>query len=200
MPDYVVFIFRFCLFALFHSLFAVPALKQRLSGSTGTPGRYRFIYNICSLAMFGWVMAAYHHSPVLYYAPGNWGLIMYLVQLVILFTMATCLKQTGIAEFLGLHKKSTALTPENLVTTGCYSVVRHPLYVLAILFMASTPVMSGQWLLLTLLSTAYFLLGACIEEQRLLREHGTAYQRYREQVPFMIPRGKKLRQPPAASA
>lgn len=201
MPEYVVFILRFCLFALLHSLFAAPSLQQRLVGKgTCGPGRYRLFYNICSLALFCWVMAAYHHSPVLYYAPGQWGLLLYLLQLAILCMMVACLKRTGIAEFIGLRKGAAVLTPEKLITTGCYSVVRHPLYALAILFMALAPVMSAQWLLLLLLSSAYFIIGAYIEERRLLHRHGIAYQRYREQVPFMIPRRKKITRPPAASA
>jgi len=55
------------------------------------------------------------------------------------------------------------------------------------LFLALNPVMTGQWLLLTILSLIYFIVGGIIEEGRLIQQFGEEYLRYRQQVPFMIP-------------
>jgi protein-S-isoprenylcysteine O-methyltransferase Ste14 len=55
------------------------------------------------------------------------------------------------------------------------------------------PVMTAQWLQLTIFSTAYFIVGGMIEEHRLLKEFGDEYQRYRQRVPFMIPSIKSTR-------
>ena len=182
MTDKTDFILRFILFAAFHSLFAADRVKKMLHGVDRKV--YRLCYNIASLVMFGWVMAAYRHSEVLYFVPGVWSLIMYLLQLVVLAILVNCLWQTGIGAFFGL-----ASHPANsLTTTGWYSFVRHPLYLFSILFMVLTPVMTLQWLMLTIMSTLYFVAGGVIEERRLEAKFGEAYRDYRKSVPFIIPR------------
>ena len=71
--------------------------------------------------------------------------------------------------------------------TGCYSVVRHPLYFFSLLFMVFNPVMTMQWLLLTIMSSIYFVVGSLIEEKRMVAEFGDAYRSYQRDVPFLIP-------------
>lgn len=182
MSENTTFIVRFILFAVAHSLFATAWAKKLLHG-TGRRG-YRLCYNGASLVMFGWVMSAGRHSDVLYVAPGVMSLIMYLLQLGIVVILASCLRQTGVGEFLGFSSRVT----DSFTSTGWYSLVRHPLYFFSTLFMVLNPVMTTQWLLLTILGTAYFVIGGLIEEKRLLAEHGEAYRRYQQLVPFLIPR------------
>lgn len=142
--------------------------------------------------MFIWVMASYRNSPVLYYVPGIWSLIVYLIQLVIAVIIFNCVRQTGTAEFLGFRQiVAPATSSRQLVTSGCYGIVRHPLYLFTILFMILNPVMTAQWLLLTLLSTIYFIVGAVVEERRMVAKFGDEYLRYQKTVPFLIPRGKR---------
>lgn len=200
MPDHIVFVIRFCLFALAHSLFATSRVKRAIGGAAGREPRfYRLIYNLASLVMFAWVMSAWRNSPVLYYAPGVWSLVMYLLQFAIASVLLCCLRQTGVADLLGFEQiRATASPPPRLITSGCYGVVRHPLYLLTILFLVLNPVMTARWLLLTILSVIYFTGGALIEEQRLVGQFGDEYRRYRREVPFMIPGARRLRRPPAA--
>lgn len=187
MSDKTDFILRFILFAALHSLFAAAQVKKALHG-TDRRG-YRLCYNAASLVMFGWVMSAYHHSDVLYFVPGIWSLVMYLLQLVVLVILVFCLQQTGIGEFTGLGKSSSS----SFTTTGCYSIVRHPLYLFSTLFMILNPVMTSQWLILTIMSTAYFIFGGLIEEKRLAVEFGEAYRRYQQRVPFFLPNPARIR-------
>ena len=138
--------------------------------------------------MFAWVMASYRNSPVLYYAPGVWSLVIYLIQIVIASMLFNCIRQTGTADFLGLSQiRATTSSGRHLVTSGCYAIVRHPLYLLSTIFMILNPVMTVQWLLLTILSAIYFISGALIEERRLIATFGDEYRRYQLSVPFMIP-------------
>ena len=150
---------------------------------------YRLLYNLVSLVMFGWVMAADRHSAVLYYVPGVWSLIMYLLQAVAAAMLLLCVKQTGAGDFMGVSQfKEGTRGPSKLVTSGFYALVRHPLYLISIIFLAMNPVMTVQWLLLTLLSVIYFLPGALLEEKRMVQEFGVDYLRYRQEVPFLLPR------------
>lgn len=182
MSDKVDFILRFVLFAAVHSIFSSDWAKKIFHGA-GRQG-YRLSYNIASLLMFGWVMSAYRHSEVLYFVPGIWSLVMYLLQLVVLVMLVSCLRQTGVGEFLGFAKPASV----SFTNTGWYSIVRHPLYFFTIIFMVLNPVMTAQWLMLTIMSTSYFIIGGLIEERRLVIEFGEAYRHYQLQVPFLIPR------------
>jgi len=181
VPDITNFILRFILFAAVHSLFATVRVKKVLHGE-GRQG-YRLAYNVASLIMFGWVMSSYRNSEVLYFVPGVWSLIMYLLQLAVAVMLVNCLRQTGVGEFLGFTKHTT----NSFTNTGWYSIVRHPLYFFSTLLMMLNPVMTEQWLILTIMGTAYFVIGGLIEEKRLAAEFGEAYLQYQQRVPFIIP-------------
>ena len=186
MPDSLDFMLRFLCFAALHSLLAVPTVQERLRSATGRPlNGYRLAYNLLSLVLFGWVMLAWQSTSVLYVLPGILSLICYALQLLLLVAMGLCLKQTGLADFLGTDFKQTA--SPSLTLTGWYAIVRHPLYLLAILFCVSNPVMTSRWLTLTLFSIAYMLAGALLEERRLVARFGDRYRDYQERVPFLIP-------------
>jgi protein-S-isoprenylcysteine O-methyltransferase Ste14 len=197
LPDYAVFIVRCILFGAAHSLFAAKRTKQAFSRVTGREPRcYRLFYNLGSLAMFGWVMAVYRISPLLYAAPAIWRWVLYAAQLVVAAAIFRCVRQTGAGDFLGLSQLRSAIAqPRKLVTDGWYARVRHPLYLYSTLFLLLNPVMTAQWLLLTIFSVTYFIVGGMIEELRLLKEFGDDYRRYRQRVPFMIPSVKGLMKP-----
>lgn len=134
-------------------------------------------------------MAAFRKSAVLYVVPGIWSLVLYLMQMVFLMQLVACVRLTGVAEFLGISRNISddSKTPK-LVTGGWYRVVRHPLYLFSLLFLLSNPVISVRWLLLTMISAVYFVVGARLEESRLLLEFGSEYRSYQRAVPFIIPR------------
>lgn len=197
MDSHLIFILRLVAFSMLHSLLALPTIKARIMRLTGmNQSAYRLGYNIVALFVFGWVMAVDRHSAVLYEIPGATRYIFYFMQAALLVALASCLKNTGVISFLGLDAlmgKTGDRGPQPLATQGWYGVVRHPLYLLSIVFMFLNPVMTVRWLLLSCMATLYFLIGALIEEKRLLKEYGEAYIRYREQVPFVVPLLQKLK-------
>lgn len=187
------FIIRLAVFALVHSLLALPALQGRIAGQFPLLGRfYRLCYNLIALATFFWAMSAWHLPPVLYIVPGAGSILFHLIQFVSLVLLARCARQTGIGDFLGLKQIRRVAGDRLLVTSGCYARVRHPLYSLSLVFLALNPVMTLKWAILTAFATAYFLVGAQIEERRLRAEFGDSYRRYQEQVPMFIPRKQML--------
>lgn len=186
------FIIRLAVFALVHSLLALPVLQGRIAGQFPLLGRFhRLLYNLIALATFFWAMSAWHLSPVLYIVPGAGSLLFHLVQLACLVFLARCAGQTGIGDFLGLKQLRRIAGDRHLVTSGCYARVRHPLYSLSLAFLALNPVMTLKWAILTAFAAAYFAVGARIEERRLCAEFGESYRRYQEQVPMFIP-GKQV--------
>lgn len=186
MPDSLDFILRFLLFAAVHSALAVPAVQQRIHAAAGRHlTGYRLAYNLLSLVLFGWVMLAWQSTSVLYVLPGVWSLACYGLQVLLLIAMGLCLKQTGLAAFLGTDLGRQ--TSFQLISSGCYAIVRHPLYLLGLLFFISNPVMTTRWLTLSILGTIYLLIGALLEERRLLASFGDSYREYQARVPFLIP-------------
>jgi protein-S-isoprenylcysteine O-methyltransferase Ste14 len=196
LPGITDFIVRFAVFAAVHSLLAGRSLQQSLRLHLGIWFRgYRLSYNALSLVMFGWVMTAYREAPVLYQFPGLWRLPFYIAQAVVGIALCRCAARLGIGDFFGLAQLRGETAEPVLITDGCYRRVRHPQYTLAVLFLLLAPVMTLKWLLLAVLSAIYFVVGAHIEEKRLMAVFGAAYTNYRKQVPMFIPRlfGKDCR-------
>jgi methanethiol S-methyltransferase len=178
---------RFGIFVVCHSLLAVPAVKERLCQRLGRSCRfYRLTYNVLSLILFGWVLAAWPFSPVLYFLPGAWSLAGYLGQVMLLVALIRCIAQTGLGDFVGFASTGHELSAK-LITTGSYRHVRHPLYSLSMLFFFLNPVMTEKWLTLSIMATLYFLIGAVVEERRLIRHFGSEYAQYQQTVPMFVP-------------
>jgi len=195
LPDYAVFIARCILFGITHSLFAANWTKQAFCSVCGRePRSYRLLYNLFSLAMFAWVMSAYRTSSLIYAAHGIWRWLLYTAQLVIVAIILQCVRQTGAGDFLGISQlRPSTVQAQSLFTSGWYACVRHPIYLFSTLFLALNPVMTVQWLLLTIFSVAYFIAGGILEERRLLKKFGEEYRMYQQKVPFMIPCLKRNR-------
>jgi len=189
MSDQTDFLLRFLLFAGAHSLFASLRIKALFNRSgSGEPRLYRLTYNIASLAAFGWVVAACRTTPVLYEIHGIGKWLLHGGQASAATALLICVSQTGSGDFLGFDQLRRRSAPKpTLVTTGCYAHVRHPLYLLSMLFLLLSPVMTVSWALLTFLALLYFIAGSLIEERRLLHQFGEEYRTYRARVPFLIP-------------
>jgi protein-S-isoprenylcysteine O-methyltransferase Ste14 len=98
-------------------------------------------------------------------------------------------------QFLGLRQlfarardvERSAGMPE-LVESGAYGRVRHPVYSLTLLAFIATPFMTLDRLILTLSVAAYLVPAIPLEERKLVALFGARYERYRERVPALFPR------------
>ena len=86
-----------------------------------------------------------------------------------------------------LNFRGRAYTGLQFRTPSLYRYVRHPIYVGWLCIFWATPRMTVAHLVFALATTAYILIAIHWEESDLLQAHGEAYQRYREQVPKLIP-------------
>jgi len=84
------------------------------------------------------------------------------------------------------HKQSQQI--EELVTTGVFSKMRHPLYLSLILMYLGLAIAWGVvWMLLpSFLFSALTVLTAIKEEEFLLRRFGRQYQKYMQAVPWRL--------------
>lgn len=76
-----------------------------------------------------------------------------------------------------------------------YRWVRHPLYVGWLLTFWAAPVMTAAHLFFALMTTAYILVAIRFEEADLVRLHGETYERYRREVPMLVPEMGAARRP-----
>jgi protein-S-isoprenylcysteine O-methyltransferase Ste14 len=76
---------------------------------------------------------------------------------------------------------------QRVITTGPYAVVRHPMYVAALVTFSSTPVALGSWWALGLVVPLVAVLVARIRhEERLLRKDLEGYQEYAETTRYRL--------------
>jgi len=72
---------------------------------------------------------------------------------------------------------------QQLVSTGPYAIVRHPMYASALLYVIGTPLALGSyWGLLVLAEFLPFLIWRLFDEEQLLAEQLPGYPQYQERV------------------
>jgi protein-S-isoprenylcysteine O-methyltransferase Ste14 len=76
-----------------------------------------------------------------------------------------------------------------LVTTGAFSLVRHPLYLSILLLWAGASLALWSWLmaLCTILLVPAFVARSRLEERLLVDHFGDAYRQYADHVPMLVP-------------
>jgi protein-S-isoprenylcysteine O-methyltransferase Ste14 len=77
-----------------------------------------------------------------------------------------------------------------LVDTGPYAVVRHPIYLSMILFMTGITLITASWILIAFLVISFADLMVRIpkEEQMMIEEFGKEYEEYRLRTGKLLPR------------
>ncbi len=183
------FVLYFLLFAVIHSVLASDYIKNKAKRFLGERFRfYRIIYTLISIPAFApafLVWIEYSGSTPHVYSIPQWAYpLIIMVKALALGIFAYASSQIDIFDFIGLkqtHEKSI------LITKGAYGIVRHPLYSSGILLLITKMEMSQLDLIAVLCVSIYFLIGAYIEERRLLSIFGNEYRKYRQQVSMFIP-------------
>ncbi len=178
------------IYGLIHSLLAgrhAKALAQRWFGPS-LERWYRLFYNLVAGITCLPVIACVRLLPdmVLYRIPMPWMLVSMAAQAVAILVMLTAVHDTGIMPFVGLAPEDQKLPP-HLVTESVYRYLRHPLYACGLVVIWLWPVMTSNFLAFTLAGSIYVAIGIPLEERKLRRQFGEAYESYRRQTPMLIP-------------
>ncbi len=185
----ISFIFSFLFFAILHSSLATNYFKNRAEKQLKARFRfYRIIYNIISLITFApvfliWITSA---SPLIYSVPGWLYPFVILIRLAAIGLFVYAAFQIDFLEFAGL-RQITGKTRNNLITKGAYGIVRHPLYTGGIIILFTKTDMNQLDIVAVSMVSIYFIIGAYIEERRLLAVFGEEYRKYQQEVSMFIP-------------
>lgn len=188
MSILINFILYFLFFAVVHSLLAMDHTKERAKKMIGKRYRYyRLIYTLISIILLIPVLIIWLRysslTPVVYQIPAVLYPFIIMIRLAAIGIFGYAVLQKDILEFIGLKRE----VKKSLTTEGAYRIVRHPLYTAGILLLATNMRMNLLDLTMTLLVTGYFLVGALIEEKRLIGIFGEEYRNYQKQVSMIFP-------------
>jgi protein-S-isoprenylcysteine O-methyltransferase Ste14 len=183
----------FIIWAVVHSILASLSVKSWTCNILGNGVRrwYRLFYVLMAVLTLMPLAFIYLLQPdqILYRISSPWSWLMRIGQGLSLVLLVLATWRSGLLQFIGLSQ--ALIAPEhftgNLVTTGVFRCVRHPLYLFGSLLLWLSPIMTLNQLVLSAFITLYFIVGSFHEERILLDEFGEAYQRYRQQVPRFIP-------------
>lgn len=198
----------FLAFAIIHSLTVARWFKQlcaRFFGEAFMRVWYRFLYSAVSGVTAAVAIYLIWQVPdrVIWNAPSWLRWLLHAVQAAGFLFGIQAFQYLDKWEFMGfrqvwryLAKGEVAgnlegMTDRELVTTGVYGIVRHPLYVAGIIIFTFSPNITVNGLTITVLADLYFIFGMFIEERRFLNIFGEQYREYRKKVPMMIPRLKR---------
>ena len=194
----------FLSFAFIHSITVSQRFKrlcQRMLGETVMRVWYRFVYNAVSGITAAGAFFLIYQLPdrIIWTGPLWFQWCMHAIQLGGLVFGARAFEHLDTAEFMGFKQvlrylttgetagNSEGLTEKELVTTGVYGIVRHPLYLAGIIIFTFEPTITVNGLTVTILADLYFLFGSFIEERRFVKTFGDRYREYRERVPRLVP-------------
>ncbi len=183
------------LYGLIHSILASHHIKDLFKAWWGDQRYqrfYRLFFSLQAAVLFAPVLLLVAILPdqTIYSIPKPWDYLTSLVQLLAVVALIHSVMLTGALRFTGLLQAMNpeqAKKPIDLVTRGLYRWVRHPLYICTFLFIWLTSRMSWNVLAMNIGITVYTLIGAILEERKLISEFGESYEEYRRKTPFIIP-------------
>ena len=95
--------------------------------------------------------------------------------------------QSGALGWMSLAQNKRPLFPD-MPVDGLFRLIRQPIYVSFALTLWTVPVWTPDQLFLAIVLTAYCLLAPRLKEKRFAERYGERFERYRKDVPYIIPK------------
>lgn len=180
-------------YAILHSLLAALAVKAWVTQHwPGLAPGYRLAYNaLASILLLPLLWATYA-------IPGDWlwqwtGAGAWVANGLALAALAGFALASGtydMDEFLGTRpwreRRSDAVEHDGFRISPLHRFVRHPWYALGLLLLWTRD-MNAPFLVTAVAVTLYLVIGAWLEERKLVAHFGAVYEDYRRKVPGLVP-------------
>jgi len=187
-------IFVIAVWGIVHSLLASLGFKDFLRDALGNGFMkfYRLLYNLIAVISIAPVLYLTFSLPDknLYEVPSPWNYVMLAGQGISILLLFVAVLQTDILAFVGLRQLIVEEKTGNLVTSGLYRFVRHPLYTFSLLILWFSPWVTVNSFIGYVALTIYVLIGIIFEERKLIREFGQEYTNYKSITPMLLPGSK----------
>jgi protein-S-isoprenylcysteine O-methyltransferase Ste14 len=105
--------------------------------------------------------------------------------------------QSGALGWMSLLARIRPVFPD-MPTSGLFRLIRQPIYVAFALTLWTPPVWTPDQLVLAVAFTAYCLLAPRLKERRFAARYGALFDRYRAEVPYVLPRLTNTKDQPDA--
>ncbi len=188
--EYLLLFISWIAFYALHSLMASSKLKRILADKMGSAFKwYRLFYSILfSLLLIGIMLQSALIQKTLLISTNS--ISTYLGYVFATFgtiLLVKSAKKVSFGHFIGW--KPSKNTESELVTTGIYSKIRHPLYAGLILIFLGYFFFSGSLTSVIHLGCLilYLPIGIYYEEKNLTEIYGKQYLEYKQKVPAILP-------------
>lgn len=203
LADWIAFdVGLLLLFGVVHSGLAAPRVRN-VAFAFAHPKNHRALYLVATGLTCITILVAWQSTGVVVFHLFRSAVSTTLFSMILFWTLMLVVirvsEPLGIMEFLGLPdllrtpeewkaRQSAQPPAATLVTTGAYAKIRHPLYTFTLLAILLTPFLSLDRLVVFVVFLAYILVGYRLEERKLVRQFGAAYETYRKNVPALFPK------------
>jgi methanethiol S-methyltransferase len=183
------------LWCALHSALITKAVTDYAKMKLGYQYRfYRLFFNIISLVTFAPLLyySIAHRGPLVFQWEGPLLIVKYLLLAMSIYLFLAGARHYSMFQFFGIHQIKTGQTGPALSehdtfdATGILGVIRHPWYTGGIMIIWSSDIYLSN-LLNNIVISIYFVIGAFLEERKLLLEFGETYREYRKHVSMLIP-------------
>ena len=193
MIEFLVIILASTVFGGLHSGLSALRVKNSIIDRYGKSG-YSRIFNTASILSFllaffsmwfwDWLYFLSNLNPLTLLLLGIGGLML-VIALYVAMRASRVISVSTVADM------RTDRLPE-LVTGGLYARIRHPLYLATILMFGALAVIYPfpRVTVFSLAMIVYTMVGAVLEERKLIDHYGQEYLDYRKQAGFILPRLK----------
>jgi protein-S-isoprenylcysteine O-methyltransferase Ste14 len=165
--------------------------KKKLGGSFRF---YRLFYNVVSLVT---LIPLVYYSHTLREAPvfrweGPLGIVQVFLLAVSVYLFVSGGRHYSWARFWGISQikvgraGSSLADSSTFVVSGIHRIIRHPWYLGGILIVWAQD-MSASTILINMVISVYFMIGAVLEERKLVLEFGEKYREYQRTVSMLFP-------------
>src|SRR4051794_22088375 len=174
----------FSAFALHHSIFARLRVKGWIERHA-SPELERPIYVWIASILFLAVCVLWQPVGVTFWhTSGLTAALLTTVQIAGAGLTLAAARQLDVLALAGLRpaadvrENRTGADGPEIIDTGLYGLVRHPIYLGWFVMVWCAPVMNGTRMVFAIVSCAYLAIAIPFEERELVRTFGEAYGRY----------------------